>query len=150
MSLKDRLQDDLKAAMKAHDEVRKVVIRNILTEVRMAESAKAKIEELDDAGVAGLIQKIAKQSEESIEVARQGGREDIAQKVAAELVVLREYLPKQLTREEIEAEVRSVIEQVGAAGPKDMGKVMGPLMGRMKGRADGALVSEIVRTLLSG
>lgn len=104
---------------------------------------------LDDAEVLAIIQKLVKQRQDSIEEARRGGREDIVAAEQEELEVLRSYLPEQLTREEIEAEARAVIEQVGASGPRDMGKVMGPLMGRLKGRADGKLVSEVVRSLLS-
>ncbi len=148
MSLKERLQGDLTAAMKAHDEVRKIVLRNIITEIRIAETAKKQIE-LDDGGVLGVIQRLAKQREEAIELAREGGREDIAAKETDELAVLMGYLPKQLSREEVEAEAHKVIEQVGAAGPKDMGRVMGLLMDQLKGQADGKLVSEVVRAILT-
>jgi uncharacterized protein YqeY len=148
MSLKERLQDDLKTAMKARDEVRKIVVRNIMTEVRIAETAKKQIE-LDDGGVLAIIQRLAKQREEAIEMARDGGREDIVTKETAELALLLEYLPKQLSREEIEAEAHKIIEREGATGPKDMGRVMGPLMDQLKGQADGKLVSEVVRAILS-
>jgi uncharacterized protein YqeY len=148
MSLKERLQDDLKTAMRERDEVRKVVLRNIMTEIRVAETAKKQIE-VDDGDVLGIIQRLARQREEAIDLAREGGREDIAEKEAAELGILQEYLPEQLSREDVEAEARKIIAQVGAAGPGDMGKVMGPLMSQLKGQVDGALVSEVVRALLS-
>lgn len=148
MSLRERLKTDLTTAMKQRDEVRKLVLRNIMTEISVAEKSK-KQTELDDGDVLGIIQRLAKQREESIEMAREGDREDIAENEAGELAILHEYLPEQLSREEIEVEAQKIIEQVGAAGPQDMGKIMGSLMDRLKGQADGKLVSEVVRTLLS-
>jgi len=105
--------------------------------------------QLDDQEVLGIIQKLVKQRQDSIAEAEKAGREDIVADEREELAILESYLPKQLTREEIEAEVAATIEEVGATGMKDMGRVMGPLMEKLKGRADGKLVSQIVRERLS-
>jgi len=105
--------------------------------------------QLDDQEVLGTIQKLVKQRQDSIAEAEKAGREDIVADEREELAILESYLPKQLTREEIEAEVAATIEEVGATGMKDMGRVMGPLMEKLKGRADGKLVSQIVRERLS-
>lgn len=105
--------------------------------------------ELDESEALSVIQKLVKQRQDSIADAEKAGRADIAQNEQQEMEILQAYLPEQLSREEIEEEARVVIQQVGASGPRDMGKVMGPLMGRLQGRADGKLVSEVVRTLLS-
>ncbi|GAB4472799.1 MAG: GatB/YqeY domain-containing protein [Anaerolineae bacterium] len=104
---------------------------------------------LDEAEILALIQKLVKQRQDSIAEAERAGRGDIAGAEAAEMTILQRYLPRQMTREEIEAEARALIAQVGASGPRDMGKVMGPLTARLKGRADGRLISEVVKSLLS-
>lgn len=105
--------------------------------------------QLDDQEVLGIIQKLVKQRQDSIAEAEKAGREDIAASEYEELAILEDYLPQQLTREEIETEVQAVIEETGASGMRDMGRVMGPLMEKLKGRADGKLVSQVVRERLS-
>lgn len=104
---------------------------------------------LDDQEVLAVVQKLVKQRQDSIEEAEKAGREDIVASEREELPFLEAYLPRQLTREEIEAEARAVIEATGASGMRDMGKVMGPLMDQLKGQADGKLVSQVVRELLA-
>jgi uncharacterized protein YqeY len=111
-----------------------------------------KVEEnstLDEGEALTIVQKLVKQRQESIEQAQQAGRSDIANAESGELTILESYLPKQLSREEIEAEARTVIAEVGAQGARDMGKVMGPLNAKLKGRADGKMISEVVKSLLS-
>lgn len=115
--------------------------------------AAEKVEEkmaLDEAEMLSAIQKLIKMRQDSIAEAEKAGRKDIAEAEGKELSQLQAYLPKQLSREEIEAEARALIAQVGAAGARDMGKVMGPLMGKLQGRADGKLISDVVKTLLAG
>jgi uncharacterized protein YqeY len=115
--------------------------------------AAEKVEEasaLDETEMLSSMQKLIKMRQDSIADAQKAGRTDIAQAEEKELAQLQAYLPKQLSREEIEAEARAMIAQVGASSPRDMGKVMGPLSAKLKGRADGKLISEVVKALLSG
>ena len=147
MHPKAQLQADLKEAMKSGDELRKTAIRMALAAIKNAEIDK--IRELTEEEAAEILLREIKQRRDSIADAEKAGRDDIAAQERAELEILEVYLPKQLSREEIETEARAVIEEVGAQSPKDTGKVMGALMPRVKGRADGKLVSEVVRGLLS-
>ena len=104
---------------------------------------------LDDAGVLAIISKQVRQRQESIEAFRKGNRPEMAEREEAEMAILQEYLPEQLPREEVIALAAKVIEEVGAAGPGDLGKVMGPLMQQVRGKADGGEVRSIVSELLS-
>ena len=148
MSLKDQISADLKEALKEGDEIRKGTIRLLMSVVHNAEIEKG--EPLDDAGVLGVIAKQVKQRRESAEEFRKGGRQDLVDKEEAEAVILQKYLPPAMSRQEIEAAARKVIAEVGAQGPRDMGKVMGPLTAQLRGRADGAETSAVVRELLAG
>jgi uncharacterized protein YqeY len=115
--------------------------------------AAEKVEEktsLDDAEVLSVIQKLIKMRQDSIAEAEKAGRKDIVEAEGKELSQLQAYLPKQLSREEINAEAQALIAQVGATSARDMGKVMGPLMAKLQGRADGKLISDVVKTLLAG
>jgi hypothetical protein len=145
-SLKQRLQNDLKDALRARDERRKSVIRMALAAIVNAEVEHGG--ELDDADVIVVLQKQARQRRDTIAELRDADRADRLQDEEAELAVLREYLPRLLSREEIADEARQVIADVGATGMGQMGLVMRQLMPGMKGRADGRLVSEVVRELL--
>jgi uncharacterized protein YqeY len=152
MDLRQQLMDDLKDAMRQRDERRKGAIRSVIAALKEAETELDSSGErirLDDSGILALIAKQAKQRQESITEFRKGGREDLVAEEEAELVILQAYLPEQLTQEQIEAEARQVIEEVGATGPHDMGKVMKPLMARLRGRADGKLVNQVVAGLLA-
>jgi uncharacterized protein YqeY len=152
MGLREQLMEDLKDAMRQQDDVRKRAIRSVLTAMKTAEAeldSSGQRVSLTDEDIIVLIAKQAKQREESIVEYRRGKREDLVAEEEAELAVLQAYLPQQLGREEIEAEAREVIAEVGAGGPRDMGKVMKPLMARLRGRADGALANQIVRELLA-
>jgi uncharacterized protein YqeY len=147
MSLKDQLADDLKDAMRAGDESRKIALRLTITAIKNAEVAA--IKQFDDPDVIGVIAKQAKQRRESIEEYTKANRQDLADKEAAELKVLEAYLPAQMSRDDVLAEARKVIEEVGAKGPPDKGRVMSALMPRLAGRADGKLVNEAVTELLT-
>jgi uncharacterized protein YqeY len=154
MSLREQLMDDLKEAMRQRDEIRKRTIRSVVAAIKTAETeldaSGARVHLDSDEDILALIARQAKQRNESIVEYRRGGREDLVAEEEAELAILEAYLPRQLSREEIEAEARQVIAQVHASGPRDMGKVMKPLMDRMRGRADGKAVNQIVRELLAG
>jgi len=147
VSLVERLRDDLNRSLKKGKKDRVSTLRMLLANVANAEIAKRT--PLDEADVLGVIAKQAKQNRESIEAFQKGNRNDLVAKEEKELTVLQEYLPKQMSREEITAVARQVIEEVGAAGPGDKGKVMGRLMPQMKGKAEGAEINAIVSELLA-
>lgn len=145
--LQEKLMDDLKAAMKGRDRSRQLVIQLVRAGIKNAEIAQQKT--LDDAGVLGVIAKEAKQRRESIAAFKKGNRPDLVAKEEAELAILLEYLPQQISREEIIAVACQVIKEVGAQGPGDKGKVMQKLMPQLKGKAEGSAINEIVIGLLS-
>ena len=146
--LQEKLMDDLKASMKSGNKQRKLTISLVRASIKNAEIAKQKT--LDDAGVIDVIAKEARQRRESIAEFKKGNRPDLVAKEEAELAVLLEYLPQQISREEIIAAARQVITEVGAQGPGDKGKVMQKLMPQLKGKAEGGTINEIVTGLLSG
>ncbi len=148
MSLKERLMEDLKRAIREGDERRKATLRLVRAAIVNAEIERYR-QELDDEGVLAIIAKEAKKRRESIAEFARGGRQDLVDREEAELQILLEYLPKQMTREEIVAMAQRVIEEVGATGPAQMGDVMRRLMPQVKGKADGRLVSQIVTRLLA-
>lgn len=148
MSLKRKLQEDLKKALRARDERRKSVIRMALAAIVNAEVEHGG--ELDDASVITVLQKQARQRRDAIVELRQANRPDLLAAEEAELAILEEYLPGLLSREEIAVEARQVIAEVGATDMGQMGLVMRQLMSKLKGRADGRVVNEVVRELLSG
>lgn len=143
MTLKDQLLADLQQSMRQGDERKRSVLRLARGAIQNAEIAKGK--SLDDEEVLGVLMKEAKQRRESIEEFRKAGRNDLADAEEAELGILLSYLPQQLSVEEIRDLVRQTIDEVGAAGPKDLGKVMPVIMSRVRGRADGRVVNPIVR-----
>ena len=148
MPLKERLQSDLKDAMRQGDKQRRDTLRLVLSSLHNAEiDARG---DLDDDGVLGVLTKEAKQRRESIEEFRKGGREEKAAEEEAELEVISGYLPEALSREEVLAAAKEVIQESGASSMKDIGKVMPALMQRLQGRADGREASAVVRELLSG
>jgi uncharacterized protein YqeY len=153
MGLREQLADDLKDAMRQQDERRKRTIRLVLAAIKQAETeldANGQRVHLDDDGILAVFVSQIRQREESIVEYRKGRRPDLVAEEEAEMAILRSYLPRQLTREEIEVEARRVIAEVGASGPRDMGKVMKPLVTSLRGRADGKVVNEVVRELLAG
>jgi uncharacterized protein YqeY len=146
MPLLDKINTDLKAAMRAKEEIRLLVLRTLLSSINYAEIAKQK--KLDDAGIIEVVGKEIKQRRESIEAFDKGNRPDLTAKEKAELAVLQEYMPAQMSRDEITAIVEKVIAEVGPKGPGDKGKVMQKLMPQVKGKADGNEVNGIVTELL--
>jgi hypothetical protein len=148
MTLQDKVAGDLRQAQKSGDKTRVTVLRLVKAGVKNAEIAQGA--PIDDAGVIDVITREVKQHRESITEFTKGNRQDLVAKEEAELATLMEYLPKQMSREEVVAVVRQVIEQVGAAGPGDKGKVMSQLMPQLKGRADGREANDIVTELLVG
>ncbi len=148
MPLKEQLQRDLKDAMRQGDKQRRDTLRLVLSSLHNAEIEAR--DELDDDGVLKVLTKEAKQRKESIEEFRKAGREEKAAEEEAELEVISSYLPEALSREEVLAAAKEVIQESGASGMKDIGKVMPALMQRLQGRADGREASEVVRELLSG
>lgn len=148
MGPKERLQDDLKAAMKAGDVTRRDTLRFIQAAIRQVEVDKRIT--VNDEQVYDLLSTEAKKRRDSIDEARNAGRSDIAGKEQAELELIESYLPQQLSREELEAEVRRAIAESGAKTAKEMGAVMKVLMPRVKNRTDGKLVNEVVKALLGG
>lgn len=145
--LEQRLTDDLKQAMRGGDKVRRSVIRLVMAAIRNAEIARRA--SLDDTDILGIIAKEAKQRRESIEAFRLGNRQDLVAQEEAELAVLSKYLPQPMSEEEIKVAARQVIEEVGAQGLSDKGKVMPKLITQLKGRADGREINVIVTDLLT-
>jgi uncharacterized protein len=147
MSLKDRISDDMKAAMRAKDSERLSTIRMLLAAMKQKEVDERV--ELDDAAVIGIVDKLIKQRKDAASQYAQAGRTDLADKETAEIAVLEAYLPKRLSPEEIAAEIARIVAEVGAAGPGDMGKVMTAAKAALAGRADMGLVSAAVKQALS-
>jgi len=144
--LKDRLNGDLKQAMKGGDKVRRSVIRLVLAAIKNAEIARQTA--LEDTDILGVIAKEVRQRQESIEAYKQGNRQDLVTQEETEMAILQEYLPEQMGREEIIEAARRVINEVGAQGPGDKGKVMPGLIAQLKGRADGREINAVVTELL--
>ena len=147
MGLKERLDEDLKKAIREQDALRRTVLRTIRSEVHNEEIALQRPLD-DDDGIVGVVSKQVRQRRESIYEFRKGQREDLVEREEAELAVLLDYLPPQLTPEELRVLVQGVIQDMGAQGPGDKGKVMGRLMPQVKGKADGSAVNEVVSKLL--
>lgn len=144
--LRQKLDNDLKQALRSGDTVRRSVIRLVLAAVNNAEIARQA--KLEDGDILGVIAKEARQREESISAFKQGNRPDLVAQEEAELAILKGYLPQPMTRDEIMAEARQVIAEVGAQGPGDKGKVMPNLIAKLKGRADGREINAVVTELL--
>lgn len=148
MTLQEKIATDLIQAQKRGTKARVSALRLVRAGVKNAEIAKGA--SLDDAGVIDIISREVKQHRESIAEFIKGNRQDLVDKEEAELAALLEYLPRQISREEISEAARKVIEQVEARGPGDKGKVMSQLMPQLKGKADGREVSDVVAELLAG
>jgi len=180
VTLKEKMTEDLKQAMRGGDTVKRSVIRQALAAIQSAEMARratlaksalakqhasagketelsesaiadiAKQSALSDGDILSVLQKEVRQRQESIEAFKQGNRPELAEKEAAEMVILQDYLPKQAGRDEIAAEARKIIQEVGAKGPNDKGKVMPKIIAALKGKADGREINEVVSELLKG
>lgn len=146
MTIKDKLKEDLKTAMKEKDSIRKNVVQLIKAGVLQVE--KDKQITLDDDGVLDVIAKQLKQRRDSLPDYEKSGREDLIAQLKREMDILMEYLPAQLTEEELTELVKEAVEQTGASSVKDMGKIMAAVMPKAKGRADGREINRIARELL--
>jgi uncharacterized protein len=147
MSLKDRITDDMKAAMRARDADRLLAIRMLLAACKQREVDERIV--LDDAAVVAIVDKQIKQRNDSVKAFQQAGRADLADKELAEIAVLSAYLPQRLSSDEMAAELQAIVAELGATGPADMGKVMAAAKSRLAGRCDMALVSAAVKQMLS-
>jgi uncharacterized protein YqeY len=147
MSLKDRITDDMKNAMRAKDAPRLLTIRGLLAACKQKEVDERIT--LDDAAVIAIVDKLIKQRKDSITQFAAGARPDLVDKESAELKVLEGYLPQRLSADEIAAEVARIVQELGASGPGDMGKVMGAVKAQLAGKADMSLVSAAVKQVLA-
>ena len=148
MTMKVRLEDDLKQAMRSRDTVRRDVIRYLRSEIRNQEIRVQ--EDLDDEGVIQVLSRQAQQRRDSIEAFSEASRTDLVEKEESELAIILEYMPQQMTSDEIASLVQQVVAEVGASGPGDMGKVMSQIMPQVRVRAGGREVSSIVVETLRG
>ncbi|MFC1955467.1 GatB/YqeY domain-containing protein [Chloroflexota bacterium] len=146
MNLKQKLDDELKQAMRAGDKTRRSVIRLLMAAIKNTEIARQT--DLTDADILGIIAKEVRQRQESIEAFKQGDRQDMVTQEEVEMAILKGYLPEQMTREEVVEVARRVIEEVGAQGSGDKGKVMPRIIAQLKGRADGREINVVVTELL--
>lgn len=149
MALFEQISEDIKSAMKARDKVRLETLRNIKKVFLEAKTAPGANDTLEDADALKIIQKLAKQGRESAATYTEQNRQDLADAELAQVAVIEEYLPRQLSEEEIETEVREIIAATGASTMKDMGRVMGLASKKMAGKADGRVISTVVKRLLS-
>jgi hypothetical protein len=147
VNLKDRVTEDMKAAMRAKDAPRLGTIRLLLAAIKQREVDERIV--LDDAQVVGVIDKLVKQRKDSITAFAQAGRTDLVDKETAEMAVLEAYLPQRLSADEVTAEVRRIVTELGAAGPGEMGKVMGAAKAQLAGKADMGMVSAAVKAALA-
>ena len=148
MSLKEKITEDMKAAMRAKESQRLTAIRMLLAAMKQKEVDERV--ELDDAAVIGIVDKLIKQRKDSVEAFQKAGRQDLADTEAAEIAVLQAYLPARLSPEEIAAQVKAIVAELGAKGPGDMGKVMGAVKAKLAGKADMSQVSAAVKAALAG
>lgn len=149
MSLKQKIDNDIKSAMLSKNKEELTAMRSVKSLILLAETDKGSSGEISSDAENKLLMKAAKQRKESAEIFQKEGREDLAKKELFELEVISRYLPKQLSETEISNELKKVIDQVGAKGPQDMGKVMGVATKLLAGKADGKLISELVKKLLA-
>ncbi|MBR4087854.1 MAG: GatB/YqeY domain-containing protein [Bacteroidales bacterium] len=147
MSMEQQIQQDIKAAMLAKEKTRLESLRASKAAILLAKTADGS-ESIADEAVVKIIQKLVKQRKETAEIYRQQSREELAAQELAEAAAMEVYLPKQLSEEELEAELKKIIAQVGATGPQDMGKVMGTATKALAGKADGRAISALVKKLL--
>ena len=147
MTLKERIQEDMKAAMRARESERLSTIRMLLAACKQREVDERIV--LDDVAVIGIVDKLIKQRKDSIAAFTQAGRTDLVDKESAEVKVLEAYLPQRLSADEIAAAIGTIVQELGASGPGDMGKVMGAAKARLAGKADMGLVSAAVKQALA-
>lgn len=149
MDLFERVSEDIKNAMKAKDKVALETLRNVKKFFLEAKTAPGANDTLTDADALKIMQKLVKQGKDSAAIYVQQGRQDLADVELAQVAVIEKYLPKQMSAEELEVKLKAIIAQVGATGPKDMGKVMGIASKALAGKAEGRMISEVVKKLLN-
>ncbi|MDR1813814.1 MAG: GatB/YqeY domain-containing protein [Tannerella sp.] len=149
MSLFDQVSSDIKTAMLAKDKVRLEALRNVKKYFLEAKTAPGANDTLTDEAALKIIQKLVKQGKDSAQIYSEQNRPDLAENELAQVSAIESYLPKQLSAEELEAELKKIIAETGAAGPQDMGKVMGKATKALSGKADGRTISETVKRLLA-
>ena len=149
MNLFDTISDEIKKAMLARDKVRLEALRGVKKEFLEAKTAKGASDELSDEAATAILQKMVKQRKDSAEIYTAQGRADLASDELAQLRVIQEFLPQQLSPEELESTVKSIISETGAQSMKEMGKVMGIATRQLAGKAEGRAISEMVKKLLS-
>jgi uncharacterized protein YqeY len=149
MALEQQIQEDIKAAMKAHDAVATAATRAIKGEILLFKTSEGGSKEVTDGDILKMIQKLIKQRKEAAEQFVAAGRQELADNELAEAAVMEKYLPKQLSEAEVEEKVKAIIAEVGATSIKDMGKVMGAANKALAGQSDGRTISTIVKKLLS-
>jgi uncharacterized protein YqeY len=146
MTLREKLEEDIRDTMRSRQQERLDTLRFLKSQIQLTEKDQRK--ELDEAGVIEVVAKQAKERRESLEMFKQGNRADLVANESAVLAVLEEYLPAQMSQEELVQLIRKVIQEVGATSPRDRGKVMGRVMPQVRGRADGAEVNALVTELM--
>ena len=146
MTIREKIEDDIRQAMRSQNRQRLDALRFLKNAIQMVEKGQQKA--LDDAGVTEVIAKQVKERRESIRMFEEGSRADLVAKESAELAVLEEYMPPQMSAEQLSTLIREVIQQVGAETPRDKGRVMGRLMPQIRGLADGAQVNALVDEIL--
>ena len=149
MALEQQIQEDIKAAMKAHDAVATAATRAIKGEILLFKTSEGGSKEVTDGDILKMIQKLIKQRKEAAEQFVAAGRQELADNELAEAAVMEKYLPKQLSEAEVEEKVKAIIAETGATSIKDMGKVMGAANKALAGQSDGRTISTIVKKLLS-
>jgi uncharacterized protein len=148
MTLKDQITEDMKTAMRAKDSERLGTIRLLLAACKQKEVDERVV--LDDVAVIAIVDKLIKQRKDSVAAYELAKRQDLADKEAAEIVVLQAYLPQRLSADEVTAQVKAIVAELGASGPSDMGKVMGAVKAKLAGKADMGQVSAAVKAALAG
>ena len=149
MDLFERVSEDIKNAMKAKDKVALETLRNVKKFFLEAKTAPGANDTLTDADALKIMQKLVKQGKDSAGIFAEQGRQELAEAELAQVAVIETYLPKQMSAEELETELKAIIAQVGATGPKDMGKVMEAATKALAGKAEGRMISETVKRLLN-
>ncbi|MBR3441478.1 MAG: GatB/YqeY domain-containing protein [Bacteroidales bacterium] len=149
MALEQQIQEDIKAAMKAHDAVATAATRAIKGEILLFKTSEGGSKEVSDGDILKMIQKLIKQRKESAEQFIAAGRQELADNELAEAAIMEKYLPKQLSEAEVEEKVKAIIAEVGATSIKDMGKVMGAANKALAGQSDGRTISNVVKRLLA-
>jgi len=149
MTLAEQIDADLKAAMIARDEVRKLTVRGIKKEIIEAKTAPGANGEITDDMILKIVTKLLKQRKDSATIYVQQNRPELAENEMLEAAILESYLPKQMNAEELEAAIKAIVAETGATGPKDMGKVMGVASKQLAGKAEGRLISEAVKNVLN-